>query len=117
MPDHEHSTYATRSELNGFGGRVDSLKERVASQEAKVERTERDVSKIFDLVEDVAKTTQAFEVATQKAIGEMRVHCERSVSSIDTKVSNLKWWTLGGLGALGFAYRAIAPILSRLVGE
>lgn len=109
MPDHDHSEYATRSELNGFGCRVDTMKERVAAQEAKMGRTEQDVTKLFVLVEALMETTRAFELSSQKAVGEMQVNCEKAVASIGLKVSALKWWIIGGLGAIGVFLRILFP--------
>lgn len=99
MPDHSHDQYATREEVNGFGGRVDGLKERVAVQEAETKRNTEDVTKLFSALTDAVKTQAAFETDTATRFGKMETALVSSVGVIDKKVSNLKWWIMGGIGA------------------
>lgn len=101
MNDHHHSEYATHVEVNGFGQRVDGLKERTAVQESKTMRNEKDIQDIFTLVGNNAKAAEDFRTATATKFGELETAMVDSVGAIDKKVSNLKWWLLGGLGAAG----------------
>ena len=101
MSDHHHSEYSTHAEVNGFGQRVDGLKERTAVQESKTTRNEKDIQDIFKLVGDNAQAAQDFKTTTATKFGELETAMVNSVGAIDKKVSNLKWWLLGGLGAAG----------------
>lgn len=115
MPDHDHAEYATRTELNGFGGRVDGLKERVASQEAKMNRADRDVEKLFELVERNIKTVHDFQVTSQALVSTVQLSCEKSMANVDKKVSALKWWLVGGLGVIVIMMKTL-PGLAKLFG-
>lgn len=105
MPgDDEH---ATAREVNGFGGRLNKVEISQAEERTKTRRNEQDITKLFELASKNVEAVGEFEQATTKQFGEVQTLVAISVGAIDKKVSNLKWWMLGGLGAVGTVLKLV----------
>jgi len=105
MPDHAHTEYATHGEVNAFGERVNRVEVSQGEERTKTKRNEQDITRLFDLVGKNAQTVMDFQTATATRFGQIETSITASVASVDKKVSNLKWWILGGLGVLGVVLR------------
>lgn len=111
MPDHSHPELATSRDLNGFGARLNDTQVKLGQVEEKTERNEKDIARVFDLVGKAAQTQQEFHVDTATRFGKVETRLVSSVSAIDQKVSNLKWWIIGGIGTGAFIIGVVVKFL------
>ena len=101
--DHSHPELATARDLNGLGGRLNEAEIALSAEKTKTERNEKDIAEVTKLVAKNAETAQQFALDTSDRFGKVETSIVNSVGLIDKKVSNLKWWILGGIGTATFA--------------
>lgn len=71
MEQHEHGEYATHTEVNQFGKRVNDVEVSQAEERVKTGRNEEDIQSIFTLVETNAKTIGAVEKSVATLAGKL----------------------------------------------
>ena len=111
MPDHAHHEYATGTDLNGLGGRLNQAEIVLGQEQTKTTRNEKDIAEVAKLVARNAETAQRFQLDTVTRFGGVETSIANSVGCIDKKVSNLKWWILGAAGTLGFGLRLFSTFM------
>ncbi len=110
MPDHTHAEYAIDKDLNGLGSRLNNAQVALGEGGVKIERNEKDIAEVAKLVASNAATAQQFALDTITRFGKMETSIVNSVGIIEKKVSNLKWYIMGGVAATGVALRVVAMV-------
>lgn len=94
MTDHEHSDYVKRTELDGFGKRLNEAEKEQEGVKVKTERNEADITKLFQLAGENAKGLNAIENTLASLLGRI-AGAVAAVSALVVIVAEVVKYTLG----------------------
>lgn len=102
MNDHEHREYATTRDLNGVGGKVESMRERVAVNTERSKTNKQEITQLFDLHRD-----------TEKQVGQVAQTCTHEIGKVSGSVIKIRTQLGIAVGIVIVVLEVAAKLLDR----